>query len=140
MIHGWRPTSVTVHPASMARNPIGAASTSARNSQRLAATSRRRHATHPAQSATAAMKVPSPTIAWKATWTIGTGGQSRSGTRSSPATSALGLSKASTESAYGTSIAHRVSRRRSSGQPPMRSGAPRSVTNCPSIAASFAGW
>ena len=33
MIHGWRPTSVTVQPASMAMKPIGAASASARSSQ-----------------------------------------------------------------------------------------------------------
>ena len=34
MIHGWRPTSVTVQPASIAMKPIGAASASARSSQR----------------------------------------------------------------------------------------------------------
>ena len=33
MIQGWRPTSVTTHPASMATNPSGAAKTNARSSQ-----------------------------------------------------------------------------------------------------------
>ena len=33
MIQGWRPTSVTTHPASMATKPSGAAITSARSSQ-----------------------------------------------------------------------------------------------------------
>ena len=46
MIHGCRPTSVTVQPASMARNPQGPAIAMARSSPRLPAIGRRRHVRH----------------------------------------------------------------------------------------------
>ena len=83
---GCRPTSVTIHPASVATKPNGA--TSARSSVRCVASGRRRHALHAAHSATSAIALPSPTIVWKARCTTATGGRSAGGTVRSPFTSA----------------------------------------------------
>src|SRR5256886_1716544 len=120
-------------------NPIGEASAIARINQRWCARSRRRHASHPAQTATTARYVPSATISWKERCTAGTFGQSSCGTASSPCTRALGSWNASSDSPRGISRAKRVSRRATSGQPPSESGAPCSVRNSASAAASFTG-
>ena len=86
------------------------------------------------------MIVPPPTIAWKERCT-GTGlGHSSRGKAESPCTRASGSWYASRLKPLGTSIAYRVVRAATSGIPPIRSGAPRSVSNCPSSAASFTGW
>ncbi len=98
MIQGWRPTSVTIQPASVQTKPIGAASTSARSSQRWRVSSRPRHISQRTAALTRAMKLPRPTMTWKATWTMATGGQSGRGKASRPFTSASGSSKASSDS------------------------------------------
>ncbi len=60
--HGWRPTSVTVHPASVAMKPNGVTIASARRSLRFARMSRRRSNTMSDHAATMAMSVPSATM------------------------------------------------------------------------------
>jgi hypothetical protein len=66
-IHGWRPTSVTVHPASRAMKPSGAAMTSARRNRRSSgnATPRPRRRCHQRQApnnANVAITVPQATM------------------------------------------------------------------------------
>ncbi len=60
--HGWRPISVTDHPASVAMNPNGVTTASARNSHRCSAIGFRRSATTPTHRLTSAITVPSPTM------------------------------------------------------------------------------
>ena len=84
--------------------------------------------------------MPAPTMIWKAAWVTGTLGHWSRGMRSRPITSVSRLLPARKLSAPGISIANDVSRRSTSGQPPIVSGARRCVSNCASAAASLAGW
>src|SRR5438034_8233168 len=65
MIHGWRPTSVTNHPASIAMRPRGPATTSARRNLGSSGNPRR-HQSHAPQAAKPSMANPAPTIRSKA--------------------------------------------------------------------------
>jgi hypothetical protein len=78
-------------------------------------------------------------MSWKAMWTGSGSGRFAGGKSESPLTSAPGSWNASRLNPLGISIAYRVVSFSRSGIPPMRRGAPRSVRNCPSSAASLAG-
>jgi hypothetical protein len=94
MIQGWRPTSVTTHPASMATNPSGEATTKARNSHRPGNVPvkrcRLRQAAIQYQATRPTTLKPMPTMIWKATWTMRGSGWSSRGHSSSPRTTAFG--------------------------------------------------
>ena len=68
MIQGWRPTSVTTQPASMAAKPMGAVSRISQSSRRVrlessAKSDRRRHQMKISKALSAAIQVPMPTMA-----------------------------------------------------------------------------
>jgi hypothetical protein len=93
MIQGWRPTSVTIHPASIASTPSGEASTSAQRNHRgqpASGSRRRRSQRIPEMRARAAMAEPQATITWNARWTTTTLGRSSTGNASRPTTVAPG--------------------------------------------------
>jgi hypothetical protein len=78
-----------------------------------------------------------PTIDWKATWVMLTGGRASAGIVSRPRTGVVNELRAITEPSRGMSMAHRTSP--SMSRPPRRSGEGRSVSRASSNAASLAG-
>ena len=79
-IHGCRPTSVVVHPASNASTAAGPATTAIRRNRFESIglrPRRRRHQNHGGSSANA---VPIPTMIWNELWTTLAGGRSALGT------------------------------------------------------------
>ena len=90
MIHGWRPNSVTIHPASVQMKPHGPAMTTAQRNRRRVVRSRRRSARSPAHRPTRAMYVPNATITSNDVCTRATFGHSSRDTTSRPFTTALG--------------------------------------------------
>ena len=91
MIQGWRPTSVTVQPASSATSPRGAEATSSLSVRGSVGTVfPPRHHRQPNSTATPIMAMPQPTMTWKAMWTTVTGGRSSRGNALRLRTSAAG--------------------------------------------------
>ena len=138
--HGCRPTSVTVHPASVAMNPNGATIASARSSSRWSSDRRLRTHDDAAHALTSAIAVPSADHDLKAEMDRrDRRPHARARTPSVPSPRRRDReTRAATVRAESRSRIAFVAPP-SSGQPPMRSGAPRSVSNCPSSAASLIG-
>ena len=89
MIHGWRPTSVTIQPASVQTKPMGAASTSGpQEPARVAAARCRRHISQSAAALDAAPCGAEPDHDLEGHVHDATGGQSWRGKSSRPFTSA----------------------------------------------------
>jgi hypothetical protein len=135
-IHGWRPTSVVIHPAISATTESGPAATTAHRTGR--GRPRRRHRRNRYTRPSSASSVPIPTMVWKANRTTLTGGWSASGTLFSPLTTAFGLWKASSDSSLGISMPQTTACPLYA--PSRCSAAPRVVVASPSIAASLTGW
>jgi len=102
-IHGCRPTSVTIQPASRATTAAIPVSAAARRNQRDLARSRRRTASAAAQAATTTSSVPSPTIVSQARWTTVAGGRSSGAIASKPVITVSVLNPARSEAKPGIS-------------------------------------
>ena len=72
-IHGWRPTSVVIHPAISATTDNGPAATTERSNGR-GKDPRRRNRRNKYTSPISASRVPIPTIVWNENRTTFTGG------------------------------------------------------------------
>ncbi len=138
-IHGWRPTSVTIQPASMAMIASTPETATMRRNHTVWGKSRFRHQEIPNQSPRKIIPVPIPTIASKARCrSVFAGGRSSSGTESSPITSVSVLQPTRNESSPGIPIPNLTP---SSVQiPPMYSVTCVSVSSTHSIAANLIGW
>ena len=120
-IHGWRPTSVVIQPASSATTD----ETARRHRRPQEQAGAERVSTTPPppqyQAEMPTIAKPAPTIVWNDKCTTLAGGRSSTGKSSSPMTSRSKPPRASSEPTLGISIPHRTSP--STSTPPMTSGA-----------------
>ncbi len=138
-IQGWRPTSVTIQPASMATIVATPEIATARRNHGVCGMSRFRHQTKPNQSPSAISAEPMPTMVSNARCSrVLAGGRSSGGTESSPITSVSVLQPTRNESRPGMPMPHLTP---SSVQiPPMYSVTSECVCWTHSIAANLIGW
>ena len=100
--HGWRPTSVTIQPHSIATSAAGPQSTASHQNQVCVGRPWRRRRTHRAHSPASSSRNASPTMASKDRWIrVSAGGRKAGATESSPVTRVEGLKPTRSESAYG---------------------------------------
>ena len=119
-IHGCRPTSVAIQPASSATTASGPATTANRRNQRLSSRSWPRQRASQKTTTASASSVPMPTIDWNARCVMLIGGSLASGIVSSPCTGFVNELREITDPSTGMSIANRTSP--SISTPPSRSG------------------
>ncbi len=106
-IHGWRPTSVTIQPASMAMIASTPETATMRRNHTVWGKSRFRHQEIPSQIPRRIIPVPIPTIASKDRCrSVFAGGRSSAGTESSPITSVSVLKPTRNESSPGIPMPH----------------------------------
>ena len=100
--HGWRPTSVTIQPHSIAASAAGPQSTASHQNHDCRGRPRRRRHTHRAHSPARSSTKASPTMASKDRWiSVSAGGRSAAATESRPVTRVDGLKPTRSESASG---------------------------------------
>ena len=141
-IHGWRPTSVTIHPASSAMNAAGPATAAARRNQRPSGTPDGRVATtRSAPTARArGTRTRSPPSAGTPGAPASSFGRSCGGTSFSPGHDRVRLAvREPRQRRRGSRCPGSSPRGQGSGMPPIVSGASAVVSQSPSIAASFIG-